>query len=709
MRLKFSRKDAGKAVFTVLLVAVMIAAVCLTVFGAAPRKRGRVDTDPWIPLNVRSEAGTGSQVIASLKSGDIVTILGEKQIDGASGPEKWYLISTDAVTGYAASWYIEIIEDETSAPSGTTNPGETDGGQPPSTGDPSSGETTAPGDGSAEPPVITNFEEYLEQQKFPESYKPYLRELHALYPNWIFKAHHTGLEFEYSVEQQLDKSLVENYFPSSWKSVEGDAYDWTSNQWKIFDGDRWVRASREIIRHYMDPRNFLGVNSVFQFLDQSYDPEVQNVDGVKRIIEGTFMENDIVDADGANLNYADAIFNAGRDFEINPYILSSMIIIEVGSQGSSIMMGNHSIYPGYYNFYNIGAYNERGMDAVTRGLWYAAGGGNGSTSYLRPWNTRLKAIRGGAYFYANDYLNNGQNTLYLKRFNVQGERPFTHQYATGVYAPSVESTKLAKGYTEELRETPLTFNIPVYEKMPETPCIQPTLDGSPNMKLKSLSVSGYALTPDFDTETLEYMLVVPSGVNSITVNAEPMDGAATVSGNGELVLMAGSNVFEIRVTAGNGMVRVYKLTVAKENAENFGTLTFTQNYSPVNYVVFGISPGMTVADFSKAFVSVGSVSVSTAAGVLRSQGDAMASGDIITVTSTAGVKYADYTASVKGDLNGDGKINISDLLKIRNKILGSDQLSGVQSYSGDIDGGGAINISDLLKVRNHILGTAYIS
>ena len=50
-------------------------------------------------------------------------------------------------------------------------------------------------------------------------------------------------------------------------------------------------ASKEIIAHYMDPRNFLGVNSVFQFLEQSYDGNIQTLEGVKKIIAGTFMEN----------------------------------------------------------------------------------------------------------------------------------------------------------------------------------------------------------------------------------------------------------------------------------------------------------------------------------------------------------------------------------------------------------------------------------
>ncbi len=747
MILEYRGKEIKKTFFTFFLVAVILVAICLTIFGAEITRNGRVtpDVDPN-NLRVREDATISSGIVGYLSGGDEVIVLGEKNgQEVQSGNTLWYKIKFGSITGYAYSQFIEIIPEDTTTnePVGdlTTGPEETNGQETTSpeettgqdsetpdetTGDGATGdqtgipeettagetsipgETTAPDDKPEKPPEI-NFEEYLDEQKFPESYKSYLRELHELYPNWVFKAHHTGYDFEYAVSQQLNKSLVENTFPSSWKSVEGDAYIWELNQWKVFDGDRWVRASREIIRYYMDPRNFLGENTVFQFLDQSYDPNVQNIDGVKRIIAGTFMENDVIDTDGKNLNYANAIFEAGKKYSVNPYVLSSMIIIEVGSQGSSIISGNVSGYTGYFNYFNIGAYSANGMTPVQRGLWYAKGGNNGSTTYLRPWNTRLKAIEGGAYFYSYGYVSAGQNTLYLKRFNVQGNNPFTHQYMTSVYGSSTEAAKLAKGYTQELRETPLSFYIPIFDNMPEQSCAKPTLDGSPNMKLASLSVKGYELTPDFDTETLEYMLVVPPTVNSIAVEAVPMDSTAVIAGAGELTVNSGTNVYEIKVTAGNGTVRVYKLTVAKEGSENFGELTFTDKYMPNNYIIYGIAPGTTVGSFKTSFVSAGNVIVLNSAGAEKGDEDVMATEDTIIVNSTLGVKYGEYKASVKGDVNCDGRITISDLLKLRNKILGSDTLSQPQTYSGDIDAGGAVNISDLLKVRNHILGTALIS
>jgi len=760
MVFKLKGKEITRRLITLLLVLSIVFSVCVSVMGASVEKIGKTTTYND-HVNVREGPSTDTAILTSIPPQTQFKIIGEEI---GQGDYLWYKVEYEGFVGYVRSDNVVIISDGqgTTSPESTTGsdliiPGHTtDGGSGETTGAPdeTNGETTGgettgsetipgetipgetiPGettDGPSdettntgttypeettspeEKPVI-DFEAYMNEQKFPESYKSYLRQLHELYPNWVFKAQLTGYDFDYAVEKQLKVSLVENSFPSSWKSIDDEAYDWATNQWKIYDGDRWVRASKEIIKHYMDPRNFLGADTVFQFLDQSYDPDVQNIEGVKRIIKGTFMEDVIIDSTGTgdekvDIDYANAIFQAGKDYGINPYVLASMIIIEVGSNGSSIVSGTVPGYVGYYNFFNIGAYSANGMNPVQRGLWYAKGGNNGATSYSRPWNTRLKAIRGGAQFYSDGYVTAGQNTLYLKRYNVQGDNAFTHQYMTSVYGAALEATKLAKGYSAELRESALTFCIPVFENMPEEACPAPTLDGSPNMKLSSINVEGFELTPEFDTEVLEYMLVVPPVVSSVKVNAVPMDSSAKVEGIGEITLNMGTNIVEIKVTAGNGTVRVYKLTIAKEDGgENFGQLTFTDKYVPKNNIVYSIVPGMIIGDFRKAFVVEGFVEVKSKDGTPKTDDDTISTGDVITVTSTGGVKYADYTASVLGDVNGDGKVNISDLLRVRNRILGTEEFVETQQLSGDIDGSGTINISDLLKVRNHILGTVVIS
>jgi len=89
---------------------------------------------------------------------------------------------------------------------------------------------------------------------------------------------------------------------------------------------------------------------------------------------------------------------------------------------------------------------------------------------------------------------------------------------------------------------------------------------STNNNLKSLSVSGYEITPSFNKNTLEYTVNLESSVETITINATKEDGYANVSGAGDKSLVEGDNNFEIVVTSETGNKKVYKLNaIVKDN------------------------------------------------------------------------------------------------------------------------------------------------
>ena len=44
----------------------------------------------------------------------------------------------------------------------------------------------------------------------------------------------------------------------------------------------------------MDPRNFLDEDYIFQFELQSYNASTQTRDGLMQLIEGTFLDNEVV-------------------------------------------------------------------------------------------------------------------------------------------------------------------------------------------------------------------------------------------------------------------------------------------------------------------------------------------------------------------------------------------------------------------------------
>ena len=84
---------------------------------------------------------------------------------------------------------------------------------------------------------------------------------------------------------------------------------------------------------------------------------------------------------------------------------------------------------------------------------------------------------------------------------------------------------------------------------------------SKNNNLKSLSVEGYEITPEFKKDVLEYSVKVNEDETSITIKAILEDGTASVSGAGEVEVSAGSNAFDIVVIAQNGSEKTYKLNV----------------------------------------------------------------------------------------------------------------------------------------------------
>ncbi len=83
--------------------------------------------------------------------------------------------------------------------------------------------------------------------------------------------------------------------------------------------------------------------------------------------------------------------------------------------------------------------------------------------------------------------------------------------------------------------------------------------------LKSLTVEGYELDKEFDKNTLDYTVNVPTGTTSVKINATVNDSNATVNGAGELEVTEGTNVASIVVTAQNGDQKTYNLTINVED------------------------------------------------------------------------------------------------------------------------------------------------
>lgn len=314
---------------------------------------------------------------------------------------------------------------------------------------------------------------------FPASFRPYLYELKKKHPNWSFTALYTNLDWNYVINEEYanDKNLVPKSYQDVWKCTDSGIYN-------VEIDAGWVNASRQAIEYTMDPRNFLNEIGIFQFEKLTYDPNVNSKNGIEQILYGTEFYNKIVtykQANGAEITtsakYSDLIWDAAVYSGVSPYHLASRIKQEVGPFLShNSISGTVSGYEGLYNFYNIGATSSaEPLGAIKNGLSYAKDGkGNLSAEEMQnqliPWNTKERAIKGGAVFIGKSYILAGQNTLYLQKFDVNNDRStslFWHQYMTNCLAPYNESKSIYKAYQNNgmLNES-IGFVIPVYNNMP---------------------------------------------------------------------------------------------------------------------------------------------------------------------------------------------------------------------------------------------------
>ncbi|MBP3339725.1 MAG: SH3 domain-containing protein [Lachnospiraceae bacterium] len=670
-------------------------------------------------LYIRSGPGTSYERIGKFADGTVVNIVGEAN---ASDGALWYKVRYKEAGvekyGYVHSAYIANVQDV------------------------------------IEYSPDADFEEYLTSQGFPESYKDGLRKLHAKYPKWVFVADHIDYTWEYVVNGQnsLGRSLISVNSISSWKSLQTGAYDWENGKWIGFDGSTWVCASKEIIEYYMDPRNFFDEESVFQFNLQSYNASIHTIDGLRSLVSGSFLATGSIinDETGTEISYVDAIILAAKKSGVSPFLLASSIIFEMGNNGASnSISGTLAGYEGYYNYYNWGAAAKNGLTAIQNGLLYAMQTDEAS---LRPWNTRYKALVGGALKYGNGYIKVGQDTAYYKKFDYVGS-PFTHQYYTHIRGAQLEGEESAEGYSPTIRKnSALVFKIPVFKNMPETPAPCPTGDGSPNNVLKALSVSGYSLTPTFSYFTQNYSLVVENDVSEITVSATAMDSTAKVAGTGKIALAEGLNEVKITVTAESGSTREYVISVVRKviepetpsedesesdsesgsSGENGSSgesgsegetettppttekpkpqITTTLTLNETNKIINGIDAKTAVSTFiSKVTVKNGTVGLVDKNGAAKTTGN-VATGDKIIIKDNDGTLFKEYTVVIFGDVNGDGTIDLKDSYIVRKYILGQRELSGVYLTAGDVnrklDG---VDLKDSYIIRKFILGERSIN
>ena len=267
----------------------------------------------------------------------------------------------------------------------------------------------------------------IDESKYP-GYKKKIQELQKIYPN--IQLLYTGLDWN---------TVIKNEYGVAGRNlVETTQEEWRDGT-ELYDTG-WYRASKEAVEYVIDPRNSLDTTNIFQFqkLNTTVGTSKDEIRKVLQMQKVIYLKNDE--------SSIEAFTNVAKKNKLNAYHLITRVIQEQGRDGTSPLCSGKkyvgtdgNTYEGYYNLFNIGATGSGRANVITNGLIRAKQEG---------WTSMAASINGGGNFVGEDYIDVGQNTLYLQKFCVYNKNGslYWHQYMTNLLAAKSEASILLKNY-----------------------------------------------------------------------------------------------------------------------------------------------------------------------------------------------------------------------------------------------------------------------
>ena len=509
----------------------------------------------------------------------------------------------------------------------------------------------------------------------------------------------------------------------------------------------------------MDPRNFLNEVRIFQFETLSYNSSANNINSIEKILYGTeFYQNKVsyLDNKGNMINtnetYSELILRGGQKSAVSTYHLASRIKQEVGPFLShSSISGNVSGYEGLYNFYNIGATSStEPMGAIKNGLQFAKDGKGASQTtknkYLIPWNNKEKAISGGGIFIGSSYIQVGQNTVYLQKFDVNDDRGsnlFSHQYMTNVLAPYNEARSIYKGYQKNgILDLQISFIIPIFNNMPDIQYESPNINSNnyvaDNTKVYCNATNVNLRTGPSTSYEVITMLSKDAKMTRIAKsisNGERWDRVQLENG------MVGY-IFQTYVTEMPAYNKVTGINIDKEElyipiGENFKINAYIEpananntkiNFKSGNEKIATIDENGVITAQKEGETIIYAISeenenikAKCKITIVRKMQEAEVQFTAPLILNNLDVSGIDYTQNTVGDIKNNIISNLEIVIvNSNNEILSDDAIIGtgnkiqvkedgkiLKEYQiilyGDVNGDGKINSVDLLVLQRHIL------
>lgn len=516
------------------------------------------------------------------------------------------------------------------------------------------------------------------------------------HPNYNFQFYDTGLDWETTIlrEYQGHGHSPTNLFNFGTKFT-GMWYCPVCGT-TAYDNGTLSCASKDAIRYMMDPRNSINEDSVFQF--KSLEIADASYDDIARACIGTFLNNGECVA---------AILEASQAYNINPFYLVAKILTEQGTNGSTLSNGvavNGAIY---YNLFNIGAFGNK-TEIIANGANYAASQG---------WNSRRASIIGGAQTVKDNYIGKGQNTCYYQKYNVVNVQSglYSHQYAQNILAAENEGRKFKSYYN--INGTIIgnhTFIIPLYNGMPQTAVARPktAVQNSIVYETGTIIANGGVKVRCGEGTTSEQ---IGSIAQNVTVKIL-YRGQREVSGYfWDLVISDATGIYGF-------VARNYIATTG--SGSNAGAYT-TIEYSTDNMIPTPVTPTTDTTTNTPA------VTTNTEEVKMKISGDSLVISSnmtldeiktvypyIVIIDETGAVTARLGTGSIvninggsyklvkKGDVNGDGEVNVSDIIAMLNHIKQTNIiLDASKLEAASLSGNGIVTVTDVVKELNYIKRT----
>ena len=527
----------------------------------------------------------------------------------------------------------------------------------------------------------------IDNSKYP-GIKDKIKTLQSKYPNWTFKVLYTGLDWNEVIANEFTghggspKNLVyktSNYQGAWLCPICGD---------RAYDNGSWRCVSEQAIKYMMDPRVSINESDIFQFEELTNAGCDINI--LRTMTSGTFLSG-----------HEQGIIDAATNNNVNCYYIAARLIQEQGASGTVLTSGSgyNGQYAGYYNAFNISASGNSTSEILTNALAYAQKKG---------WTSLEASINGGISFLASQYIQKGQNTLYLQKFDVAATNGlYSNQYMQNILAAQSEGTTLRNTYINtNIMASKHTFIIPVYENMPTDICSRPDSNGTSSTEIDLVKVNVDSSlrirnNPNGDT-TVGYLYK-----DEIVTRIEKATSKVNGTYWDKVRKSNGTEGYAARETyESESAYKLYLVPVSGDNSNSNNQNTSDNTLTNTNKVnvdkdkrIIMVTPDAIASDILETFG--GPTKITKADGsFLNGENDSMATGFIV---------EDQYIVVKKGDCNGDGEVDTGDTYILKCVVLNVKNFSNkYYKIAADVNSDNSLDTGDTFILKKQILGVSNI-